>query len=249
MLTPLILAVEFLTRLPLGGHKRWSADAMAQAPRWFALVGLCLGGAGAALLWALAQVLPQALAVLLTIAALVAVTGGLHEDGLADSLDALGGRDAARGLEIMRDSRIGSFGALGLGLVLAVQVTALAGMPLEMACAGLILSQTFGRAAMTVALAQGRYLRAKGAGTGMDQSLGARGMFVVMLATVGAWMIAQGLGLGYAVVLTGFAVGLACAVLWRAAYLRRYGGDTGDLLGALHMVSATGTLLGIAAWT
>jgi adenosylcobinamide-GDP ribazoletransferase len=148
----------------------------------------------------------------------------------------------------MRDSRIGSFGALGLGLVLAIQVTALADMPLAMACAGLILSQTFGRGAMTVALAQGRYLRAKGAGAGMDQPLGAGGMFVVMLASLGAWMVAQGLGLGYGAAATGFAVGLACAMLWRAAYIRRYGGDTGDLLGALHMFSATGVLLGVAAW-
>lgn len=248
MLPPLILAVEFLTRVPLGGHKIWSPEAMAKAPRWFAFVGLGLGLFIAGLLWAFAQVLPQALAVLLAMTTLTLVTGALHEDGLADSMDALGGRDAAHGLEIMRDSRVGSYGVLGLGLLLALQATALLAMPLPWACATLIFAQTLGRGAMTVALSQGRYLREKGAGTGMDQPLEFGGMFVLMLATVVAWSLANGIALPFAVLATGFVTGLFCSALWRWAYLRRYGGDTGDLLGALHMFAATGTILGIAAW-
>jgi adenosylcobinamide-GDP ribazoletransferase len=244
----LILAIEFLTRIPLGGHRVWSEAAMAQAPRWFALVGLALGLVGAGLLWATAQILPQALAVLLSMAALTALTGALHEDGLADSMDALGGRDAERGLEIMRDSRIGSYGVLGLGFALAVQATALATLPLNWACAAMIFAQMLGRGAMSVALSDGRYLRAKGAGTGMDRPLGAQGMFVLMMATIGAWMLAQAIALPYPALATGFCAGAGLGALWRWAYLRRYGGDTGDLLGALHMLTVTGTLLGIAAW-
>ena len=248
MLAPLILAVEFLTRLPLGGHLLWTPQAMAQAPRWFAAVGLMLGLAGAGLLWMLAQVLAQPVAVLLAMAALTAVTGALHEDGLADSIDALGGRDAARGLDIMRDSRIGSYGVLGLGFVLALQATALALLPLVWACAALIVSQCAGRAAMTLALSQGRYLRAKGAGTGLDQPLGAAGLGVVLAATGAALALAGLIALPPGALATALAVGAGCGAIWRALCLRRNGGDTGDLLGALHMITATGTLLGVAAW-
>ncbi len=247
-LAELALAGEFLTRLPLGGMRAYSAERMARAPHWFAFVGLGLGVFGAVVLGALGQVLPHPVAVTLTLGALVVVTGALHEDGLADSLDGLGGgRTPERALEIMRDSRIGSYGALGLGIVMVLQGVSLVSMPLAHAIAALVLSQTLGRALMTLALAYDPYLRKQGTGSGLDAPLGPLGLTrlggAVVLAT-GFAAIASPFG----ALVTALATGVVAGALWRAWVLRRLGGQTGDTLGALHMVVATATLVGASTW-
>ncbi len=247
LLAELLLAAQFLTRLPLPA-RGYTPARMARTPRHFAAVGLVLGLAAAALLWLAAQAWPQPLAALGTTAALLVATGALHEDGLADSLDGLGGgRDAARALDIMRDSRIGSYGALGLMVMLAGQVAALATLALPAAMGALVLGHCAGRAAMALALGQGRYLRARGIGTGLDRPLGAGGLGLTG-AALALGLAAAAPGLGGA----GLGAALGGAVLagagWRRLALRRLGGDTGDTLGALHCCTLTGTLLGAAAW-
>src|SRR5207244_725765 len=107
-----------------------SADpaALGRAAGWFPVVGVLLGlglaGGDRVLSW----LFPPILAALLTLTAWKLVTGGLHLDGLADSLDGLMGRDREQRLRIMRDSRIGVFGAVGLILTLLLELTALAGL-------------------------------------------------------------------------------------------------------------------------
>ena len=247
-LAELVLAGEFLTRMPLGGLRAYSPERMARAPHWFALVGLGLGMTGAALLWALAQVLPHLVAVMLALVALAVITGGLHEDGLADSLDGLGGgRTPDRALEIMRDSRIGAYGAMGLGVAGALQAMALAALPLAQAMAALVLAQTLGRALMTDALARDPYLRAKGTGSGLDAPLGRAGVLRVGLAVIAAIVLA-GLALPLGALATMLAVGGIAGSLWRAWVLHRLGGQTGDTLGGMHMVAATAALIGASAW-
>lgn len=248
MLASLRLSAEFLTRIPMGGHKVYSPDAMARAPHWFAFVGLGIGLCGASVLGALGLILPQPVAVILAIATLIVLTGALHEDGLADALDGLGGgRTPERALEIMRDSRIGSFGALGLMLALGVQVAALAALPLTQGMAAVVLAQTLGRALMTDALARDIYLRAQGAGRGLDAPLGRAGLLRMCAAVVvSALLAAMVLPLGALV--TALACGGIAGSLWRAWVLRRLGGQTGDTLGALHMVAATAALVGASAW-
>jgi adenosylcobinamide-GDP ribazoletransferase len=244
----LALAGEFLTRLPLGGMRAYSAERMARAPHWFATVGLGLGLAGAAVLGVLAHVLPHGVAVALTLGALVVVTGALHEDGLADSLDGLGGgRTPERALDIMRDSRIGSYGALGLGFALAVQGLSLVALPLAQAMATLVLAQTLGRALMTDALARDTYLRKQGTGSGLDAPLGKTGVLRVGAAVVVA-IVLGGMALPLGALGTALVCGVGAGTLWRAWVLNRLGGQTGDTLGALHMVAATATLLGASAW-
>ncbi len=108
----------FLTRLPVPVALDHCDGRLARAAPWFPVVGLLVGGiAGGALLLA-AAVLPMPLAAGFAIAAGVLVTGALHEDGLADCCDGLGGgRNREHALEIMRDSRIGTFAGIGLGLL------------------------------------------------------------------------------------------------------------------------------------
>src|SRR5262245_5112371 len=125
------LAVRYLTILPVPGSaaRRARPPALADLGRsavWFPVVGLGLGIVLAGGQWILARVFPSLLVGLLTIAGWKLLTGGLHLDGLADCLDGLAGRDAEHRLAIMRQSSIGAFGAIGLVLVLLLDVGALA---------------------------------------------------------------------------------------------------------------------------
>ncbi len=235
-------ALVFLTRLP--GGQLESPD-FARAPGWFGVVGL---GSGVALagVWTLASLVwPPLVAALATVAAGLLLTGALHEDGLADTFDGLGAqRTRERALEILRDSRIGTYGALALGMGLATRVAALVALGPVVPVA-LIAGQGLSRVAMTLALRRGPYLRAAGAGSGMTGPLGT-GRWPLLAATLVA--LALGLwGLGGALI--GGLIGLTLATLMlRHWALRRLGGITGDILGAIQVLGDLGFVLGVLAW-
>ena len=124
-LTLTATAVLFLTRLPVGRWASGDPAALAAASRYFPLVGALLALLQT-LVWLLAiSLLPALVAVLLVVIAGVVLTGALHEDGLADVADSAGAFERARKLEIMRDSRLGTYGVVALILLFALRVTAL----------------------------------------------------------------------------------------------------------------------------
>ena len=119
-------ALGFFTRIPVPAWVPWSAERMNHAARYFALVGWVVGAVGALGYLALAWLLPPAVAVILSMALTIRLTGAFHEDGLADSCDGLGGGwDKAQVLAIMKDSRIGSYGSIGIVLMLLAKTAAL----------------------------------------------------------------------------------------------------------------------------
>lgn len=243
-----LLALQFLTRLPLPAEAEWSEAAMKRSPGWYPTVGLVPGLLAAAVFLVAAALLPQAIAALLAVAALVLVTGGLHEDGLADLCDGIGGArgDRARALEIMRDSRIGSFGALGLGLVLALRVMALALMPLAAVPFALVAAAVLSRASMVRAMAGADYAREKGAGSAvageMADAVLQRALLTGAIVAVVAWPF-----LGFLAGILG-ALALAGAHLaLRRLYEPRLGGWTGDCLGAVQITGETALLVGLLA--
>jgi adenosylcobinamide-GDP ribazoletransferase len=242
-----LLAAQFLTRLPLPA-RGYTPERWARAPHHFATIGLGLGLVAAGLFWAMSALWSQPVAALAMLATLLFLTGALHEDGLADCLDGLGGgRDKAAALAIMRDSQIGSYGALGLIVVLGLGVVVLASVPVLVGMGALVLGHTLSRAMMAQALGQGRYLRDKGAGSGLNRPLGRAGWSHML----GAVAVSIGLaiwGMGPTGAMTCLAGGVVAGTLWRRWTLQRLGGDTGDTLGALQVVSHTGCLLGGAAW-
>ena len=146
------VALQFLTRLPAGAPARSAPPLAASAPM-FPLIGALIGAAGG-LVFALAAGLglPPMLAALLAVAAQVLLTGGLHEDGLADIADGFGGgRTRADKLRILRDSRIGSFGAMALMLALLARIGALAALASPaLVAAALIAAGAASRAALPV---------------------------------------------------------------------------------------------------
>ncbi len=156
----LLVAVQYFTRLPTPALQHFEPIWLAQSVRYFPVAGLIVGLIGAAVLWLCAQALPMPVAALLALAATIAVTGAFHEDGLADTFDALGGHvSRERALEIMRDSRIGTYGAAALGISLLMRWQLLCLLPLPLTLAALICAHPAARAAAASLMATLPYVR------------------------------------------------------------------------------------------
>lgn len=242
-----LLAAQFLTRLPLARDVGFTPARLAASPRYYPAVGVLVGAIAAAAYALAALAFPPTLAALASTAAGLLVTGCLHEDGFADACDGLGGGGTpARALEIMRDSRIGTYGAAGLGLMLAAKILALAALPPAAVPAVLIAGHAASRASAVLVMATSTYLRDHGAGRPVAK-VGAPGLGVA-LAIAGAAMLALGFVLPLLAVIGG-CVGLGLGH-WtmRARFQRRLGGYTGDCLGAVQQTSELGLYLGLLAW-
>jgi len=252
-------ALQFLTRLPIPRWVGFEPAWLARCAPYFVPVGALVGLLSAAVLAAAHWVWPPAVAALLAMAASIFITGGFHEDGLADTCDGLGGAvSRERALAIMKDSRLGSYGALGLALVLglkAAALTALLGRGAFTAALVLVWAQGLSRALPVGLMAALPYVRdqagdaehakakplAGGVGRG---DLALTGGFALALCALAAWCRPA--------LLPGLALGLALAlavVAWMRRWLRqRLGGYTGDTLGASQQFGELALLLGVLAW-
>jgi adenosylcobinamide-GDP ribazoletransferase len=227
------LAWSFLTVLPAPAPDATS-DAIATAPAWFPVVGVGLGALLGGLGLALDRVLPSGPVAALLLAVGAFATGGLHLDGLMDTADGVfGGRTAERRLEIMRDSRVGAFGALAGGLALLAQYSSLAALTGQARIAALMVALGMSRWAMVLAIGVFPAARATGLGAAF-RAAGRRGPLVV------ATLIAAALGLAFgARGIAGLVVALAVALLGGRWLTARLGGLTGDTYGALAVVAET----------
>ncbi|MGF1737110.1 adenosylcobinamide-GDP ribazoletransferase [Photobacterium satsumensis] len=121
-----LIALAFFTRIPVPADTPYSPELLNKANRYFALVGLVVGLASAAIFWLAQLVLPASVSVIIAMAASLLLTGAFHEDGLADVFDGFGGGwQPEQKLEIMKDSRLGTYGAAALFVVLAIKWSSL----------------------------------------------------------------------------------------------------------------------------
>ncbi|WP_255591349.1 adenosylcobinamide-GDP ribazoletransferase [Geminicoccus harenae] len=245
MLHDVKLALQFLTRLPIRTDDPAGMAGIARAAWAFPLAGLVVAAA-AALTFLLADRigLPPVLAAILALAASIALTGALHEDGLADLFDALGGHAGrARALEIMRDSRIGTYGTLALLVTLALRAGALAMLAtpgrVALALAG---AACLSRAAMAVTMALQHPARPDGLGAAAGQVTPARAAIATALASL--CLLAAAGPVQALPALVAAAGTLALTMHWTR---RRLGGFTGDTLGATQQLVETACLLAAVA--
>ena len=127
----MFIALQFFTRVPIPAwtSANWQDAWLHQCARYFPLIGTVVGLAAGVAVWLFAQAWPLPLAVVLATALTLVITGAFHEDGLADTFDGLGGHvSRERALEIMKDSRLGTYGAVALCAVLAAKVLALSSL-------------------------------------------------------------------------------------------------------------------------
>lgn len=237
-------AAQFLTRLPLP-DPGWETGRMRLALAWFPLIGLGIGALTAGVLWLAAMALPVAVAAGVALAFQLILTGALHEDGLADTADALGarGQDPEKALAIMRDSRIGAYGTIAIVLCLLLRwgaFAALAEAP-AMAAATLMLAGAGSRATALPLAALLPMARSDGLGAMLARPDRGRGFLrrewaaLIGVALVG---LAWAGGAAITAVIGAVAVGLAVARL-----ARRLGGMTGDLYGAAIIGAETVVLV------
>jgi len=244
-LTLLVVAVQFLTRLPTPRLKNFDPDWVSRAARYFPLAGEMIGTIGAAVFFAASAVWPPLVAALLAVTAGVLVTGGFHEDGLADTADGLGGgQDPTRRLEIMKDSRVGTFGVLALVLTLGLKIAALADLNPVTGALALLAAHGLARGVSVLVMwrmpyvgdAQGGKWKPSPTGLGWGEVATATLLAIWPLVLLPTAPAALGLAIGG---------GLALAVALLAR--RLIGGQTGDVLGAVEQVFELGFLLGVAA--
>lgn len=238
----LICAVQFLTRLPTPRLTNPPVDAVGLSARYFPVAGQLVGLICGLVLIAASQVWSGWLPALLAVAAGVLVTGALHEDGLADAADGLGGgRTPARRLAIMKDSAIGVFGVLALGLTLAAKIGALAALSPWQAAGALVVAHGLARASCVAVMAVLPY-----AGAAAKAKEGApvrpSGSVVVITAVVALWPLV--FAPAWIIALLAGAVVAAIPAL---AAKRLIGGRTGDILGAVEQMFELGFLLAVAA--
>jgi adenosylcobinamide-GDP ribazoletransferase len=238
-------AVRFFTRLPVPGWVGHSAEALNHSARYFPAVGLLVGAIGGLVYLAAAQLWPQSIAVLLSMAATIYATGAFHEDGLSDTVDGLGGGwEKLRILEIMKDSRVGSYGVVAMVLALLGKFMLLTALDSALVPFALLAGHALSRFCATLLLATMDYVRedllakAKPLATRLSPS-------ALLVATFFALLPLALLPLQNALAGTAFA---ALATLWFARLFKRWlGGYTGDCLGATQQLSEIAFYLGLLA--
>ena len=231
----ILLNLGFFTRIPVFQWAKYSDEEMAQSRRYFALTGLLLAGLLIGLYTFLSPFLPSSVVVVLLMTASVLLTGALHEDGLADVADAFGGgQDKAHKLAIMKDSRLGTYGTLAIGLVLLTKFAAFE---------ALIEAQRLPIALLTAyAVSRAFALLHIGALPYVSSSQSSKSGPVAWLMQTQDWLVLFATA-GICVVWLSWweciAIALACGVLFFAlnSFMKRHiEGFTGDTLGAAQQV-------------
>ncbi|HEY0063416.1 MAG TPA: adenosylcobinamide-GDP ribazoletransferase [Telluria sp.] len=243
------IALQFFTRLPIPRWVGFEPQWLQHASRYFPLVGLLVAAFAALVYYACCRLWPAPVAVLLSTAAGIYLTGAFHEDGFADMCDGFGGgMTRERVMEIMKDSRIGTYGAVGAGLLVALKCVLLSTMAPTGAVAALLVAHPLSRFAATALIWKLDYARDEGKAKPMAQQM--TGAEFIIAGVCGlAPLLAVGLldpsawpQLGAALLAT------AAATVWLASkFVRRIGGYTGDCLGAVQQVSEVAIYLCLAA--
>lgn len=243
------IALQFFTRLPIPRWVGFEPDWLHQASRYFPAVGVVVGVTASAV-YALAHMIwPPVVAVLLSMAAGIYLTGAFHEDGFADACDGLGGGvTKERVLEIMTDSRIGAYGAIGIGLMLALKCATLSGLPAEAIIASLLVAHPLSRLASTALIWKLDYVKQEGKSKPLAQRM-SNLEFAIAVGTVLAVLIlvvSAGLLSWRSLAAGAFASTVSAWWLARKC-VRRLGGYTGDCLGAIQQLSEVAFYLGVLA--
>jgi adenosylcobinamide-GDP ribazoletransferase len=238
-------ALAFLTRIPcgsVGGH----AAGLRWASAWFPVVGFVLGFLSS-LVWVGLSKAGGTVAAVATVAVLALVTGAFHEDGLADTADALGGAyDRKKLFAILKDSRIGSFGATALMLVLALRIACLARLG-PGAVGGLVLAETASRVFPVWLMTALPYVSATD--TSRSKPVVHARMAHALIATsftgLAALLLLAGHLLAWRPLVTGLLLAAVATLLCGWRFRVRAGGITGDFLGATQQIVNALILLGL----
>jgi adenosylcobinamide-GDP ribazoletransferase len=232
-------ALQFFTRLPIPGWVGFDPAWLNQASRYFPLVGVVVALITASAYALAAWLLPAPVAVIISTAVGIYATGAFHEDGFADMCDGFGGgMTPERVLEIMKDSRIGAYGAIGTICMLALKLTTLSMLPPLAAIGALLAAHPLSRLMATSLIWRLDYARAEGKAKPLAQKMSSAEFLIAALTAALPAVAVIALNWLSVTVLAAGLVAAAIATLWLARkFVRRIGGYTGDCLGAVQQVT------------
>jgi adenosylcobinamide-GDP ribazoletransferase len=245
----LFVALQFFTRLPIPSWVGFDELSLQNAARFFPLIGwivaafTCVVYGGASILW------PHSVAVLLSVIGGMLMTGALHEDGFADVCDGFGGgMSAQRVLEIMKDSRIGVYGAIGSGLLLGLKCATLFNLPVHAVFAALLAAHPLSRLFSILLIWRLDYVGGEGKASVLARKM-TTGEFLFGLITGIVPVLVLGLAgaMRWATITVAVLLAIMATLYLSNMFLRRIGGYTGDCLGAVQQVTEVGFYLGILA--
>lgn len=228
MIRDFLAAVQFLTRIPI--RLRSAPDLAASVP-WFPLVGALIGAAIGLTAAGLMELVPASVAAAAAIIVGMMITGAFHEDGLADTADALGGTTPERRREILTDSRHGSYGVAAMCSTIVLRIICVASLGPAAAFAGLVSAHTLGRGAAVAAMGVARPADHEGLGADYTRVLSQRSVLAGVLVALACSALVSGWWVGPLALAAG--VGAVAVVLLAH---RAFGGISGDLLGAVEQV-------------
>jgi len=235
------IAISLCTRLPVAPSAAIGEGDVGRASWAFPIAGALIGLIAGAVYWLADRLhIPPISASVLALAACVLLTGAMHEDGLADTADGFGGGNTReKKLEIMRDSRIGTFGACALGLSLLLRWSALTaiGDPRSVAIA-LIVAHAVARSVLPTFMSLVTPARSDGLSSGAGQP-----QPISVAVALGLGIVALAIGFGLGAMLTGIVALAVIGVLLALFARRQIGGQTGDVLGALEQAAEAALLL------
>ena len=253
-----LLAVGFFTRIPVPSFADFQEAELNHSVKYFPLVGLLVGFIGALSFYLASLILPQTIAVLISMAATIYATGAFHEDGLADSADGMGGGwKREQVLAIMQDSRLGTYGAAALFFVLMAKFQLLTAMHSDMVLLALICGHALSRLCAVWLMRALPYVKSSGKSKPLatqvsTHSLWTANLFgllpliiligLIFVATSGYWQMVV-----LYVLLVFIAVGAAW-YWWYCMLVRKLGGYTGDTLGAMQQMTEIAFYLASLVW-
>ena len=240
LVADLRIGISLCTRFPVGSAASFSEGEIAHASWAFPIAGILVGLGGALAYWVAIRLNVAPIpAAALALAATMALTGAMHEDGLADSFDGMGGKTREQKLDIMRDSRIGTFGTLALVVTLLLRWSTLADIaePRYVAIA-LVCANASARAGMTAFMHLVPLARPDGLSNGAGRP---PGQCVAAALAIGIFCLLFGFGAKGAMIAL-LLLAVAGVITARIA-VRQIGGQTGDVLGAFEQVGEAIVLL------
>ena len=235
-------ALAFFTRFPCTRWAGSSEDDLNHASRYFPLVGIMVGVVAAAIFRLADSIFPQDVAVIASTIATLLLTGAFHEDGLADTVDGLGGGwTKERALTIMKDSRIGSYGAIALVMLLLTKIAALSHLPSATLPVVLVAGHALSRFAALLLIRFQVYVRETGKAKPLAQRISRGELMLGALFGLAPLALLQPHWL-WALLPVALVWGWFCRKLHQ-----RLGGYTGDCLGAMQQLCEVAFYLGVLA--
>ncbi len=246
-----LAALQFFTRIPVPAWVGHAPDRLAQAARYLPAVGVVVGAITAAILWLSAYLLPVNIAIILSMAAGILLTGAFHEDGLSDFADGLAGSTKERALAIMKDSRVGVYGVITLVLALLLKYEATASLiskhTVGYAAIALVAGHVISRVIAVSIILTLPYARTDNSSKAKPaiREFGYKSAVIALPLSLIVLGLLLAVGVQFHSLVAALSIGLMVRVYLAWQFENRLGGYTGDCLGAVQQLSELGFYLGL----